>query len=100
MSALYGVPYPIAPLSHSEISAGVIEWSQQYFNETDLQVFAVQTETAVRNVSAYHVVGNGTGYAGDEASLDIQWLEGINPVRSHVPRAQCTVVVLVTAPAA
>ena len=80
VSAIYGVPYPIEPLAYQEVNAGVIEWVEQTFNQTDLDFFSQQVRTPVRDPASYHIVGNNSeAPAGVEASLDIQWIEGINP---------------------
>ena len=80
LAAVYGIPYPIAPLVHANISAGVIEWEGETFSPTDLVSFSNYTATPVVPVDAHHIVGNDSvADPGEEASLDIQWLEGLNP---------------------
>ena len=79
LAAFYGVPYPIAPLAYSEVSGAVIEWEEQTFSQDDLAQFANDTATPVAPVDPSHIIGNDTvAYPGIEASLDIQWMEGIN----------------------
>ena len=80
LAAVYGVPSPIKPLAYSEVSAGVIEWEGESFKESDLAKFSNETGIPLVKVDDHHIYGNGTkGQPGDEASLDIQWLEGLNP---------------------
>ena len=81
LAHIYGVPYPIKPQSTSNIDAAVIEWVQQVFSPTDLALFSNRTATPLTPVSAHHIVGNNTEvpYPGTEASLDIQWIEAVNP---------------------
>ena len=78
---LYGVPFPIAPLSTPEVNAGVIEWVQEVFWASDLANFSVNTGIPLSPVDAHRIVGNNTEvpFPGVEAELDIQWIEGINP---------------------
>ena len=80
LAAVYGVPHPIAPLAYKEVSAGVIEWEGEAFSEKDLLLFSNSTGIPLVAVDQHHIYGNGTvGEPGIEASLDIQWLEGLNP---------------------
>ena len=48
MAALYGVPYPIAPLAYKEVGAGVIEWEEETFSPADLANFSTNTNNAAR----------------------------------------------------
>ena len=81
VSHIYGVPFPIAPLSTPDVNAGVIEWVDQTFSADDLGNFSVNTATPLSPVDAHRIVGNNSEvpYPGIEAELDIQWIEGINP---------------------
>ena len=80
VAALYGVPFPIAPLSSPYVSAGVIEWEEESFSPSDLADFSSNTSIPLAPVDAHQIVGNNTiAEPGIEASLDIQWLEGIAP---------------------
>ena len=80
LAAVYGVPFPIAPLAYSEVGAAVIEWEEQTYSADDLVYFSNQTAVPLAAVDPSRIIGhdNVTG-PGVEASLDIQWLEGLNP---------------------
>ena len=79
LAAVYGVPYPIAPLAYSEVGAAVIEWEGQTFSPSDLLLFSNQTAIPLAPVDPARIIGNDSvSGPGDEASLDIQWMEGIN----------------------
>ena len=80
VSGLYGVPRPIAPLSTPLSSAGVIEWERESFSPSDLFNFSLQSATPLPTISAHHIIGpNNSTRPGGEASLDVQWMEAMNP---------------------
>ena len=80
VTALYGVPYPTAPLSTPQVEAAVIEWERESFSPSDLRNFSLSTATPLPSVDAHHIVGNNTiARPGGEASLDIQWMEAMAP---------------------
>ena len=78
VAGVYNVPFPIAPLSHPAVTAGVIEWGlQQSFNQSDLDIFS--NLTALRLPVVKHVVGLSTEGPGGESTLDIQWIMAMDP---------------------
>jgi hypothetical protein len=80
VGAMYHLPFPIAPLSTPYVSAGVIEWEEESFSPSDLGNFSLNTSIPLAPVDAHHIYGNNSiAEPGVEASLDIQWLEGIAP---------------------
>ena len=81
VAGVYQVPYPIKPLSTPWVGAAVIEWQGQVFSPSDLALFSRNVNVSLAPVDAHRIVGNNTEvpYPGIEASLDIQWMEGMNP---------------------
>ena len=81
VSAIYQVPFPIEPLSTPWVDAGVIEWVDETFSPADLANFSTAVNISLSPVDSHRIVGNDSvvPYPGTEASLDIQWMEGINP---------------------
>ena len=80
LAAVYGLPYPIAPLAYSEVSAAVIEWEEETFSPSDLLAFSNDTAVPVAPVDAHQIVGNDSvAGPGIEASLDIQ----VKPCRAQ-----------------
>ena len=74
IAMIYDLPYPIAPLSSRTVSAGVIEWSEQTFSQSDLMNFSTAVATPLAPVDSHRIVGNNSEvpYPGIEAELDIQ----------------------------
>jgi tripeptidyl-peptidase-1 len=80
VSDLYGVPHPITPLSTPLSTAGVIEWERESFSASDLLNFSMEAATPLPSVDGHHIIGpNNATRPGGEASLDIQWMEAMNP---------------------
>ena len=74
IASIYGLPYPIAPLSSPAVGAGVIEWSDETLSQLDLMNFSTAVATPLAPVDAHRIVGNNSEvpYPGTEAELDIQ----------------------------
>ena len=79
IATVYQLPYPIKPLSNPNVSHGVIEFVGETYNETDLQTFSKDVGVPLALPTADHIYGNGKGDAQIEATLDIQYIEGVNP---------------------
>jgi len=77
--SLYSMPTNTSS-GTSSIGQGVIEWEGQSFDPKDLAAFATSVGIKVPAVPKAHIVGpNDPTQPGDEASLDIQFIGGVNP---------------------
>ena len=74
IASIYGLPFPIAPLSTPQVQAGVIEWSSQTFSQSDLRNFSTGVDVPLAPVDQHRIIGNNSEvpYPGIEAELDIQ----------------------------
>ena len=74
IARIYELPFPIKPLSSRQVTAGVIEWSEQTFSQSDLMNFSTGVAVPLAPVDEHHIIGNNSEapYPGIEAELDIQ----------------------------
>jgi len=80
---MYNVPGNLQPGS-SKVTSGVIEFDGESFSNDDLYIYSTETGVPINNVSASQIYGpNDPTSPGDESSLDIQVMAGINPTAQN-----------------
>jgi len=76
---MYSMPTNI-PSGTSSIGQAVAEWEDQDFSPKDLSDYATSVGVMIPAVDSSHIVGkNDPSQPGDESSLDIQFIGGVNP---------------------
>jgi len=77
--SLYSMPTNISS-GTSSIGQGVIEWEDQSFDPKDLSDYATSVNIEIPAVPKAQIIGpNDPKQPGDESSLDIQFIGGVNP---------------------
>jgi len=77
--SLYSMPTNISS-GTSSIGQGVIEWEGQSFDPKDLSAYGTSVGIKIPAVPKAHIIGpNDPSQPGDESSLDIQFIGGVNP---------------------
>jgi len=76
---MYSMPTNI-PSGTSSIGQGVAEWEDQFFDPKDLAAYGKSVGVNVPAVDPSRIIGdNDPTNPGDESSLDIQFVGGVNP---------------------
>lgn len=76
---MYNMPTNIKPGS-SSIGQGVAEWEDQFFSPDDLSAYGKSVGVSIPAVDKSRIIGdNQPSEPGDESSLDIQFIGGVNP---------------------
>ena len=93
IASIYGLPFPIAPMSTPSVTAGVIEWSMQTFSQSDLMNFSTAVAVPLVPVDQHRIIGNNSEspYPGIEAELDIQSAHNTRSTRAHSHVSYCMV---------
>jgi tripeptidyl-peptidase-1 len=81
--SLYSLPTNISS-GTSSIGQGVIEWEDQYFAPKDLVDYGTSVNIKIPAVPTNQIIGtNDPKQPGDESTLDIQFIGGVNPSASN-----------------
>jgi len=83
IAVIYGTPMPssLIPGSNASVTVGVVEFVKETFSQKDLEIFSNKTFIPLIPPAASNIFGNNSEApeAGLESTLDIQWIEGVNP---------------------
>jgi len=80
---MYSMPTDI-PSGKSSIGQGVAEWEDQMFSPDDLTAYGKSVGIDIPAVDPSRIIGqNDPSQPGDESTLDIQFIGGVNPAGTN-----------------